>query len=299
MDQKSEVGDQRSEGRDQKSEAGEQMAEVSDQKSEGKDQKSDNEDSPLILIVEDDADVRDFIAEGLGSAFRVVVAKDGAAGLQIAKEQVPDLIVTDIMMPVMDGTALCRDLKTSLETSHIPVIMLTAKISLEHQIEGLKTGADDYITKPFHMKLLKVRIANLLESRRLLREKFRSENLFLTSQVVENTSEKEFMQALTDALDENYTDSLFGPEDFAAAMNMSRCTLQRKLKAVTNRTPADFINEFRMMKAAEILVKTDDTITEIGFDIGCDDSGNFARMFKKHYGMSPSKYRETHRNRLI
>jgi DNA-binding response OmpR family regulator len=295
-EQKTEDREQRSESRDQKSEVGEQRAEVSDQKSEGKDQKSDNEDSPLILIVEDDEDVRDFIIEGLASGHRVETAEDGETGLRVAKELVPDLVVTDLMMPGMDGIALCRELKSTLETSHIPVVMLTAKTALESQVEGLQTGADDYVTKPFHMTLLRLRIANLLESRRLLREKFLREYPVLTQTVPENTPDREFIEKITAVLEENYSEWEFNPEQFATKMNMSPRSLYRKLKAIVDRTPAGFISEFRMMRAAELLQNTSHTVTEIAFQTGCDESTNFARLFKTHYGVTPSQYRSGHRS---
>ncbi|MCU0858502.1 MAG: response regulator, partial [Pontiellaceae bacterium] len=251
---------------------------------------------PLILIVEDDLDIRNFIAEGLSPSFQTETAEDGAEGLRIAKAQVPDLIITDLMMPVMDGIALCRELKTGMETSHIPVIMLTAKTSLEHQMEGLKTGADDYITKPFHMELLRVRIANLLESRRLLREKFSRENAVSTPVIPENTLDKEFFEKTQKVLEEGYSDWEFSPEQFADGLNMSLRTLHRKLKAVAGRTPGDFLNEFRMAKAAELLIGTSLPVTEISFQTGFDEPTNFSRTFKKYYKMSPSKYRSIHQS---
>jgi signal transduction histidine kinase/DNA-binding NarL/FixJ family response regulator/ligand-binding sensor domain-containing protein len=283
---------------DQKSEVGDQKSEVGDQRSEGRDQRSDDEESPLLLVVEDDEDVRDFIIEGLASGYRVETAENGETGLEMAKERVPDLIITDVMMPVMDGVTLCRELKTSMETSHIPVVMLTAKTALESQLEGLKTGADDYITKPFHMELLRVRIANLLESRRVLREQFLREYSVLSPKIPENPLHKEFLEKAIKVMEARYSDWTFGPDQFAAALNMSISTLQRKLKAATNRTRAEWITEFRMMKAAELLVGTAKTVVEISFDVGCDESSNFSRQFKKVYGKTPSQYRDAHRDAL-
>jgi signal transduction histidine kinase/DNA-binding response OmpR family regulator len=252
---------------------------------------SSNEESPLILVVEDDEEVRAFIVEGLESSCRVETAEDGLIGLQKAKEQVPDLIITDLMMPGMDGIALCKELKTSMETSHIPVIMLTAKASLEHQVEGLQTGADDYITKPFHMILLQTRIHNLLEARRVLREQFCREYPVLTSTTLESKVDKEFIDKALRVVEENYTDARFDLDEFAAALNISRRSLQRKLKAVADQTPLGFITEFRMMQAAKLLTGTENTIADICFQVGCDEPSNFYRLFKKYYQMSPSQYR--------
>ncbi len=254
------------------------------------------EDAPLILLVEDDEDIRTFIADGLESSYRVETAGNGELGLRMAKEEVPDLIVTDVMMPVMDGVTLCRELKTSIETSHIPVVMLTAKAAVESQIEGLKTGADDYITKPFHMEFLQVRIANLLESRRLLREKFCREHAVLSPELPENSSESEFLKKAADVLEANYSEWNFNPEVFAGEMNMTVRTLQRKLKAVMDRSPSEWINDFRMRKAAELLAGTSDTVSEIMFRTGYDHPPNFNRLFRKYYQASPSEYRAAHRS---
>jgi signal transduction histidine kinase/DNA-binding response OmpR family regulator/streptogramin lyase len=251
---------------------------------------------PLILTVEDDEDIRQFIVDGLEDAYRVETAENGEIGLQKAKELVPDLVITDVMMPIMDGTAMCRELKTSLETSHIPVVMLTAKASLDSQMEGLKTGADDYVTKPFHLDLLQVRIANLLESRRLLREKFLQDVPLITSQVPENTSEREFLEKALQVLEENYSDWDFNRESFASGLNMNLRTLQRKLKAIADRSPTEFISEFRITRGAELLLSRSDTVTEIAFQSGYTDSSHFARAFKKVHGMSPSQYRKEHRS---
>lgn len=253
-------------------------------------------ESAVILVVEDSEDILDFVAEGLGPNYRVITAKDGDAGLQIAKAEVPDLIVTDIMMPVMDGITLCRELKTSAETSHIPVIMLTAKTSVESQMAGYKTGADDYITKPFNLELLRVRVANLLESRRLLREKFCRDVPVLTPNIPVDTLDKEFLDKAMRVMEERFSEWDFNPESFAAALNMSSSTLLRKLKAVADRTPAAFINEFRMTRAAELLVSTGKTVTEILFEVGCEEPANFTRLFKKYYKVAPSKYREAHQS---
>lgn len=249
---------------------------------------------PLILVVEDDRDILDFIAEGLLDDYRVKTAKDGAEGLALAKELVPDLVVTDLMMPVMDGAALCRELKASLETSHVPVVMLTAKASVECQLEGLKTGADDYITKPFHMALLQARIANLLQSRRKLREAFCATYPELFPGILENKENHEFLQKVIQVLEEHYSEWEFTVEEFATELHMSRSSIFRKLKAETDRTPNDFLNEFRMMKAAELLLSTSKTVTEISFKVGCQEPTNFARLFKRYHKISPSQYRAAH-----
>jgi len=252
-------------------------------------------DVPLVLIVEDDNDIREFVADGLESNYRVEMAKDGKIGLKKAKDTIPDLIVTDLMMPEMGGIELCRELKNAVETSHIPVIMLTAKTSLESQLEGLQTGADDYITKPFHMILLQTRIQNLLESRRLLRERFCKEFPVFDLEIPENMMDSAFLNQAVRAAEENCSDWNFRSDQFAAALNMSPRSLQRKLKAIIGQTPSSFITEVRLKLATKLMVQTDQTITEIAFSVGFDESSNFSRTFKKQYKLSPSQYRSTHR----
>lgn len=252
------------------------------------------EEAPLLLIVEDDADIREFICDGLKETYRLITAGNGRAGLELARTEIPELMITDVMMPEMDGTELCRQVKAGLETSHIPVIMLTAKSALDSQLEGLKTRADDYITKPFHLELLQVRIANLLESRRVLREKFRNDYPELLPRSLEGQLDQEFFEKMNAVLKKHYADSEFTPEQFADALHMSLRTLQRKMKAVSGRTPMSFINAYRITRAAELLTRTSKTVTEITFEVGLTESSNFAKLFKKHLDQSPSDYRREH-----
>lgn len=259
------------------------------------DQENLQNEEATLLVVEDDEDMLFFISSGLEENYQIIEAVNGQDGLLKAHEYIPDLVVTDLMMPVMDGIELCRQLKTHSETSHIPVIMLTAKKSLESQIEGLETGADDYITKPFHMVLLEARIKNLLRIRQLLREQYSKP--FMTGQQRSFTGsplDQEFMSRVLKAVQKNYSDWEFKSEELASLLNMSARTLQRKLKAVTGQTPSGFINEYRMVQAAELLQKTDASITDIAFQVGYDESSHFTRMFKKVYDVSPSQYRTDH-----
>lgn len=253
-------------------------------------------ESPMILVVEDDVDILSFIGLELMEDYQVMQAVDGRDGLQKALEHIPDLVVTDLMMPGMNGFELCHELKENQHTSHIPVIMLTAKTSTEYQLEGLQTGADAYITKPFEMVLLQARIANLLESRRMLRERFRK--MFIPGELptfLEQAKDGDFLMQVNRVVEEHYADWNFRTEQFAFELGMSVRTLQRKLKAVADWSPGGFVNEFRMKRAAVLLSETELNITEITFQVGLDESSSFSRMFKKHYGMSPSEYRSSHR----
>ncbi|MBM4152583.1 MAG: response regulator transcription factor [Kiritimatiellaceae bacterium] len=249
---------------------------------------------PVVLIVEDDPDILLFIEMELSGDYTVVKATDGQDGLNKALEHIPDLVITDVMMPIMNGITLCTQLKQRPETSHIPVIMLTAKASVESQLEGLKTGADDYVTKPFNTLVLRARIANLLESRRMLREQFQKEHPLMSPKFFEHTSDQEFVEKAVRIVKEHLSDADFKPDDLSILLNMSLRTLHRKLRAVAGRTPADFINELRMIRAAELLLSSVDTVSEISFRIGCSEPTNFARLFKRCYDMSPSAYRTLH-----
>jgi len=265
------------------------------------------DESPLVLVVDDDADIRAFIVEGLEFKCRILEAGDGAEALKKARKLVPDLVVTDLMMPVMDGIELCRELKGQVETSHIPVIMLTAKASLEHQVEGFECGADDYVTKPFHMILLQMRIHNLLESRRLLRERF-SRQLTQVSQtasyrtvpepevsespVSENKVDREFWENVCRVLEENCGDSEFNAEALAAMVFISKRSLQRKIRALSDRTVMRLIGEFRLKRAVRLLRDPSMNVTEVAFEAGFGDLGTFYRHFKKEYEMTPVQYRD-------
>jgi len=283
------------------------LAPSDDAEDEMQDTDAEALDNPIVLVVEDDADIRDFIMGGLKDRYRVVGAINGAEGLEKTRELVPDLVVTDLMMPIMDGLELCRSLRGHVETSHIPVLMLTAQSSLEHQIEGLETGAADYITKPFHMVLLQTKIANILESRVLLQRRFRQQwadepiqgapctsevdSGELERPVAENHLDQEFLEKVCRILEENGCDPEFSSSQLATELNMGLRTLQRKVKAMSNCTPVNLILEFRLKKSTELLRDPSFNITETAFEVGFNDSGNFYRQFKKQYGMSPSEYR--------
>ncbi|VGO23559.1 response regulator transcription factor [Pontiella sulfatireligans] len=248
-------------------------------------------DLPRVLVVEDDVDFRWYIAFGLKSDYDVLQAADGQDGLDKAREYIPDLIVTDLMMPVMDGISFCREVKSNPETSHIPVIMLTAKTSVQSQVEGLQTGADDYVTKPFNMALLVARIHNLLESRRKLRERFIQDVMVPNQPQMELSPDQEFLRKIFEVLETHCADTDFSVELFAMKLNVGLRTLSRKLKALTGLTPAKMIWNVRLKKAAALLASSELRVTDIAYDVGFSDAAHFSRYFKQFYGMSPSEYR--------
>lgn len=251
---------------------------------------------PLVMVIEDDLEIQQLLVDGLSESYQVMTETNGKSGLQTAVKLIPDLIISDVMMPFMDGISLCHELKQKTETSHIPVIMLTAKASNESQKKGLHTGADDYIIKPFNLELLLIRVSNLLESRKRLRERYKKE--FLADKTIpaaNNEIEKEFMDKIMEVLENQSTNCHFKTSDLAAALFMSTRSLSRKLKAVTDQSPKEFINTFKMKKASRLLLNTDMTIQQIAFEMGVDEASNFSRMFKHCYDVSPTEYREKHK----
>jgi len=245
---------------------------------------------PSILIVEDSNDVRLYLTDLLNQEYILYEASNGKEGIIIAQEKIPDLIISDVMMPEMDGMEFCRRIKTDWITSHIPVIMLTAKASGESKIQGLETGADDYLTKPFNSKELFVRVKNLLEQRRLLREKFSKEGNKKPETVSANPLDEEFIQKAFSLAEKNLDNVNFDTETFAKEMFLSRMQLHRKLQAITGQTPGDFVRSFRLKKAAQMLNENRLSVTQIAFAVGYNSPSQFTRAFSKQFNCTPSEY---------
>ncbi|MGB0373107.1 MAG: response regulator [Opitutales bacterium] len=248
-----------------------------------------------VLVVEDDPDIRQFIISGLSDQYVVEEASDGSQGLEKALAMMPDIIVTDVMMPGIDGMELCERLKTAPETSHIPIIMLTAKSTVQSELEGLQKGADDYLSKPFHQDILLARIGNILQARRLLRERYLQDYMVAEKPERIDSPDEEFMKNVISVLDEHSGNPEFGVDEFAQKLNMSPRNLQRKLKSLTNETPAKLLVSTRLKKASELIKSSEARISEIAYHVGYWDPNLFSRNFKSHFGMSPSAYRTTSR----
>ncbi|VGO18880.1 hybrid sensor histidine kinase/response regulator transcription factor [Pontiella sulfatireligans] len=247
---------------------------------------------PRILIVEDNEEVRLFIRLELAENYEVYEGVDGEDGLKKVMEIMPDLIVTDVMMPKMDGVEFCRRIKQDEITSHIPVIMLTARGSQEHQLEGLETGADDYVTKPFSSPLLKARIHNLLESRRLLRERFSRGISVEPSAITVTSADEKFLQRAIGVVEEHMEDPEFSVQSFSKAMHMDRSTLLVKLKALVDQSPQAFIRILRLKRAKQLLEQGSDPVADIAFQVGFHEPTNFSRAFKKQFDRSPTECRK-------
>lgn len=247
---------------------------------------------PHLLIVEDNADIRAYLKSNLKEEYDITEANDGVEALEKAKEVPPHLIVSDIAMPRMDGIELCRHIKTDILTSHIPVILLTARTSPMYKIDGLETGADDYITKPFSMQLLAVRIKNLIATREKLKEKFSANFDLSPSAVTANSLDADFLQRIIDIVEQHIDESEFSIDHLAKELTMSRMQLYRKLKALTNETPNTIIRTIRLKRAAQLLATQQYNISEVAYMVGFTDLKYFRERFKEQFGVIPSAYNE-------
>lgn len=245
-----------------------------------------------LLLVEDDDDMRRYIRQELEGLYRIEEANNGKTGLAKAHKLMPDLVITDVMMPEMSGTELCRALKTDAETCHIPVIILTAQGDMAHRIEGLETGADSYIPKPFHTQHLKIRVEKLIELRRSMKERF-SKSLNMEAQEVTLTSTDErLLQNVIDYIRTNLENPELTVEVMSKDLGMSRTHLHRKLKALTGQSPVEFIKVIRMKQAAYLLSTGKLTVSEVGYKVGYSTPSYFSSSFNAHFGMSPTAYME-------
>ncbi|MDN5216976.1 response regulator [Fulvivirgaceae bacterium BMA12] len=249
---------------------------------------------PLILIVEDNDDLRFFIKDNLKREFRILEAHNGEEGLAIANEYIPDLVISDLMMPKMDGMALCRELKINKPTSHIPVILLTARANVETKLEGLETGADDYLTKPFNIDELVVRVKNLISQRKQLRELFGKEITLEPKAITINSVDQQFLDTLLTLMEDKMADPDFGVPEMQREVGMSKTQLHRKCKALTDQSPGEFMRNFRLKRAAHFLVQEGGNVTDAAYMVGFNNPSYFGKCFKDYFGESPSEYLLSH-----
>lgn len=250
---------------------------------------SENTNRPTVLVIDDNTDIRQYERTLLQDEYVVLEAADGKEGLAVALKEVPDLVICDVMMPVMDGLEFTKQLKTNTATSHIPVIMLTAKNLEEHRAEGYEHGADSYITKPFHSKVLLARIENLLRQRQLLK------NLYQGAQEAEKEiseshledRDKQFLKQLQAIIQKNLSDSEFGVEDMGQQIGLSRVQLYRKVKAMTGSSVVDLLRKARLAKARRLLETRSMSVSEVAYEVGFSAPSYFTKCFKEEYGMLP------------
>lgn len=243
-----------------------------------------------VLIVEDNEELQTFLTNQLSKYYQVFKAGNGIEALEILKTEIISLIISDVMMPLMDGLEFCKIIKTNLETCHIPFIMLTAKTTLDNKIEGLKTGADAYIEKPFAMPYLLVQIENLLESRIRLRQNFANSPYIATSTMAQNKADEDFLNKMTDIIKQNIENENFNVDNLAEEMCMSRTSLHRKVKGMTDMTSGDFIRIIRLKRAAELLSEGNYQVSEICMLIGIRSLSYFSKIFQKQFGILPKDF---------
>ncbi|MBK8920100.1 MAG: response regulator [Saprospirales bacterium] len=244
----------------------------------------------LLLVVEDNADIRAYLREQLQQEYDIAEAANGVEAFEKSLQHPPDLVLSDIAMPEMDGIDLCRKLKSDVHTSHIPVVLLTARTSLIHKIDSLETGADDYITKPFNLQLLQLRIRNLIDIREKLRQKFSKSFDLSPSGVTVTSLDEAFLQQLIQVVERHMDESEFSIDDLAREIAMSRIQFYRKLKALTGNTPNAFIRSIRLKRAAQLLGTGQFNVSEVAYKVGFTDLKYFRERFREQFGMVPSEY---------
>jgi len=244
----------------------------------------------VLLLVEDNSDVRTYIIDILKDQYRIIEAENGLEGLEKAEASIPDLIISDVMMPKMDGLQMMEQLKQNPKTDHIPIIMLTAKAGKTDKIESLGIGADDYLTKPFDADEMQARINNLIKVRKKLKEKYRS-NLFLQPSLVKSLSQEEkFLLAVKKEIEKNLSNEWYGVEDLASSLSFSRSQLYRKLKSICDQSPNEMIRHFRLVRAKELLEQNKGSVSEIAYEVGFSSLSYFSKEFKKKWGTTPSEW---------
>jgi signal transduction histidine kinase/DNA-binding NarL/FixJ family response regulator len=244
----------------------------------------------VILVVEDHAEVRDYIRSSLEPTYIVKEAVNGREGINKAKDIIPDLIISDIMMPVVDGYELCRVLKNDINTCHIPVILLTAKASEESMVHGLKTGADDYITKPFNTKIVHARIKNLIDLRRHLQLKIQRQKTLMPEEISVSSMDEAFLKEFQDIVEKNLSDSDLDIDHLCEKLYMSRANLFRKVQALTGQSPIQFILSYRLQRAAQLLKSNFGNVTEVALEVGFSNSAYFTKRFKEKFHQLPSTF---------
>ena len=247
-------------------------------------------EKPTLLVVEDNPDVRNYISMILGDEYRIFEAKDGEEGINKAFECIPDLIISDIMMPKVDGFQLCIQLKTDLRTSHIPVIMLTAKATMQDKINGLDIGADEYIMKPFDAEELRARIKNLLEQRKRLHDHFNKYGFVDPDKKNITSADQKFLTKVVKIIDENIPDTSFGVEVLAEKIAVSHSLLYKKVNSLTGTSPSELIKKLRLTKAAKLIESDTGNISEIALEVGFNNPSYFAECFRNQFGIPPNQY---------
>ena len=247
---------------------------------------------PIILVVDDNDDFRSFMRDSLAPEYTVKVAENGVKAWEMIPELQPDIIVSDVMMPEMDGNELCRLVKTNIQKSHIPLILLTARSAKEQKLEGLESGADDYITKPFDFDILSMRIKKLLQLRQKRQENFNPHMEVAPSEITITSLDEKLIKRAIQYVEENIGRSELSVEELSSELGMSRVHLYKKMLSITGKTPVEFIRIIRLKRAAQYLRESQQTVSEIAYSTGFSNPKYFRKYFKDEFGVLPSDYQE-------
>lgn len=245
-----------------------------------------------IVIVEDNIDLRAFLRNALSASYNVYEAGDGREGFEIITRVIPDIVISDVIMPRMDGYELCEKIKEGSKTCHIPIILLTANNASDHIVAGYKKGADAYVTKPFDMSIIKAQISRLIKNRELIREKYLTQNFMVEVSQSSLSKDDEFIVRLRQLLEQNLSETDFNVKKLSSDLNISTTHLYRKLKALTGLSPVEFIRVFKLQKACEMLTNTNQSIKEIGYGLGFNNLSYFVKCFREQFGVTPSAFRQ-------
>lgn len=251
---------------------------------------SATDELPKLLVVEDNTELRSFLSDQLKNDYVVLQASNGIEGKDIAFAEIPDMILSDVMMPLMNGVELCQLLKADIRTSHIPLILLTAKSGEESKLEGLTAGADDYITKPFNLDILKVKIRNVIETRRRNQKAFQQQIQIEPSKITVSSLDEKLIRKALDYTEQHMSDPDFSVEELSRELGMSRVHLYKKLSSLTGKTPIEFIRIIRLKRAAQLLQESQLTVSEIAYEVGFNNPKYFRKYFKDEFGVLPSLY---------
>jgi CheY-like chemotaxis protein/methylphosphotriester-DNA--protein-cysteine methyltransferase len=253
-------------------------------------------DRKTLLIVEDNVEFRRFLVEQLSNRFNMLQAGDGEQGLETAAQKYPDLIISDLMMPVMNGLELCEKIKNNLQTSHIPVILLTARLSDEAKIECYRAGADSYIAKPFNFEVLLTRIEMLIEQQEKRKRLFREELDVQPDSITTTSLDKEFIGKTLQLIEKNIGNPDYSNDDLGRDLGMSRSCLYPKFQSIAGQTPNHFIRSIRLKRAAQLLQAGQYTVSEISWMVGINDIKYFNKYFKEEFGVTPTQYKKENTN---
>ena len=251
--------------------------------------RNQNSSRYTLLIVEDNSELRDYLKNEINDEYKVITANNGKKGLEIAKELLPDIIITDVIMPEMDGFVFCKKIKTDIRTSHIPLLMLTAKTQIDDRMQGIELGADAYMIKPFDMRLLKLRLSQLITSRQLIFNKYFSLISDVSEDVNTTSLDKVFIEKVLNHINSNIANPNLNVELLATQLNLSRSQFYRKIKALTNQTANEFLRNIRLQKAKQIIENGNTNIGEVCYKVGFSSPSYFTKCFKSHFKMLPTE----------